>query len=419
MIYFFYVCIFLGMIPLSCVFSLQVDVAAKGAVLMNAKTGAVLWEKNAHVPLEPASTTKVATALYALERKGEALDEMVVASADAVMSVPEAQLTEGTHPPYRLDSRGTSMWLLPREAMPLRTLLEGLLLVSGNDAANVIAEHISSNIPRFMEELNAFLKTKGCLHTHFCNPHGLTWPGHKTTAYDLALIARAFLQHEELRRICALKENVRPKTNKQPQTVMPQFNRLLKPGRFFYPKAIGIKTGFARAAGHCIVAAAADKDRELIAVLLGCNSGAQRFQGVIELFEKAFQEQKVSRTLFSQGFDRFPRVLKGAKRPLQALLMGDLTLEYYPSEEPIIKSRIVWDQLVLPLRAQQRVGVIEILSSEGSVLTAAPLYAEEAVESTWSYQMEQRSLLLFPIGVALVYASYLIFHRKRRKRSMN
>lgn len=421
----------LALCPALSAFSFQADVAAKSAVLMNAKTGVVLWEKNAHELLEPGSTTKMATALYAMEKKGAALDDLVVASLDALMIVPPHIRRGGAHPPYRLEFGGTSLGLRAFEVMPLRALIEGLLLVSGNDAANVIAEFTSSSIPQFMEELNAFVKTKGCCHTQFYTPHGLPHPDHKTTAYDLALIARAVLQNKELRAICSLKQSVRPQTNKQPETPLFQFNRLLRPGPFFYPKAIGIKTGFTNAAGYCIVAAAEDSGRELIAVLLGCDANAQRFQGAVELFEKAFREQKVSRTLFSQGFDHFSRVIKGSKRPLQALLTEDVMLDYYPSEEPRIKSRVVWDEVSLPIAVQQRVGVVEILSLEGELLASAPLCASVAIEPTWRHRMDligqrgkrmflkDRSVWMASAGLCLVASSYVASRRRRRKRSMN
>ena len=149
----------------------KVDVSAKGAVLMNAETGAILWEKNAHTPLYPSSTTKLITALYALEKKGNAFEALVTASYDAVAAVhPSVRRSpQGKHPPYRLEFGGTHIGLKAGEILPLRALMYGLMLNSGNDAANWIAEYVSGSVPAFMEELNRFVGKKGvCIL--FCIP---------------------------------------------------------------------------------------------------------------------------------------------------------------------------------------------------------------------------------------------------------
>jgi D-alanyl-D-alanine carboxypeptidase (penicillin-binding protein 5/6) len=408
--------------------ALQADVSARAAILMNARTGKVLWEKNAHLPLQPASTTKMITALYAMERKGDALDALVLVSPEAVAAVsPAVRRAPGSrHPPYRLEFGGTHMGLQVGEQMTLLSLLEGLLLVSANDAANVIAEFVSSDIEQFMREINLFVRSKGCLHTELHTPHGLPCAAHVTTAHDMALLARAFLEHDTLRRIGGLQQSVRPSTNKQPETPLVQYNGLIKPGRFFYPKAIGIKTGYTVAAGYCLVAAAEDQGRELIAVVLGCDQLAKRYQDAMELFEKAFQEPKLSRTLFAEGFDQFAYFPQGAKSAARARLASDVILEYYPSEEPVVTSELVWDSLALPIAIDTQVGSLYILSEEGTLILAAPLYAKERVESTWQYEVQcflssmqricviHRMWLMMGFGVCIVLCTYFLFSIRKR-----
>ncbi len=363
---------------------LKVGVSAKGAILINADTGAVLWEKNAHTPMHPASTTKMITALYAVEKERFALDEMVTASYDAVCSVhPSVRRSpHQAHPPYRLEFGGTHMGIKAGETLPFRSLLYGLLLSSGNDAANVIAESVSGSIPVFMEELNRFVREKGCLNTVLYAPHGLPYEGHQSTAYDLGILARALLRDDLLSQIVKTTQAIRPQTNKQAESMLLQHNALMKPGPFFYPRAIGIKTGYTLAAGYCLVAAAEDPCRKLIAVLLGCAKKEARYKDAIALFEAAFHETKVSRILFSKGFDLFSRSIEGGKEPLQACLSQDLGLEYYPSEEPAFKTSLLWDKLDLPIVSGQRVAQIQITSAKGKVLAAAPLHAIRGVDPT-------------------------------------
>lgn len=409
---------------------LQVDVSARGGILINAETGAVLWEKNAKELLYPASTTKMITALYAMEKKGEALDEWVVAPADAVVAVsPQVRRANyETHPPYRLEFGGTHMGIQTGEVLSFRTLLYGLMLSSANDAANVIAQHVSGNISQFMKELNQFVRKKGCKNTYLYTPHGLPHPDHKTTAYDMALLAREFLKNDFLREVACTGQYVRPQTNKHPQSVLSQYNALVKPGKFYYPKALGIKTGYTVDAGYCLVTAAVDGSRRLIVVLLGCEKLEQRYQDAIALFEKAFNEKKMVRPLFSKGFDLFSCQVEGGKSPLQAYLDQDLVLEYYPSEEPLFKTAVAWEKLSFPISPHQQVATLQVLSSEGILFAKAPLYALKGVEATWNHQVflawqkvkkgmwDHVALVMATLGIVILAGSCYVSLRSRKKK---
>jgi serine-type D-Ala-D-Ala carboxypeptidase (penicillin-binding protein 5/6) len=418
-------CYFLFPLNLNAASALRVEVSAKGAILMNAETGAVLWEKNAHTPLYPASTTKMITALYALEKKRFALDEMVTASHEAISTVhPNVRrASNGTHPPYRLEFGGTHMGIKVGETLSLQTLFYGLMLVSGNDAANVIAEHVSGDITTFTEEMNRFACEKGCKNTVLRAPHGLPDEKHKTTAYDLGLLAREFLKNDFLCEIAKTKQFIRPQTNKQAESILHQHNALVKPGHFFYPKAIGIKTGYTIAAGHCIVTAAADENRKLIVVLLGCEKREQRYREAIALFEAAFNEKKVARTLFSKGFDLFSHEVEGGKDTLQAYLAQDIVLEYYPSEESVFKTSLAWQRTHLPIVIGQAVASIQVTSSEGKLLASAPLYAAKNVDPTLSHRASlvwkkvkqgvwgNATWVMALSGLLILGATFYCFHR--------
>lgn len=372
-------------------FPLDVQLRAKAAILINAETGVVLFEKNAHEPLHPASTTKVATALYAISRQGDQLDVPIVATGDAVMAVPPnvRRSLDGRHPPYRLEFGGTHMNIKPEEVLSFRALVYGLMLVSANDAANVLAEHISGTIPQFLKELNEYVQSKGCLNTQFLAPHGLTHPNHKTTAYDMAVLTREALRLPFFREVVKTTQYQRPQTNKQPEKTLRQFNALLKPGQFFYPKAIGVKTGFTDNAGYTLVAAAEDQNRKLIAVLLGYETIEQRYKDAISLFEAAFNEKKVSRTVFSQQFDFFHTLIEGGKEPLQAHLLEDVQFTFFPSEEEEIQSNICWNQLELPILAGSEIGKVYVCSKGGRILATAPLFAHNSVTFKFSYQVHR------------------------------
>ncbi len=408
---------------------LKIEVSAKAAVLLNAETGAILYEKNAHQPMYPASITKISTALYALEKKGHALDEAAMASVDAVSAVhPHVRRANNSkHPPYRLEFGGSHMGIKIGEVLSFKALLYGLMLSSGNDAANVIAEHVSGSVGQFMKELNAFVRSKGCVNTVLYAPHGLPHDDHKTTAYDMALLAKEALKIPLFREIVKTVSYTRPATNMQPESLLHQHNALVKPGtKFYYPKAIGIKTGYTIAAGYTIIAAAEDSERKLIAVLLGCEKLDQRYRDAIALFEMAFNEKKASKDAFLQRFRLFFYSDLWWENLLQAGLLTDLIVEYYPSDGQVMHSKVFWEDKPLPIRKNEKVGEVHIFSDLGQIVARTSLFALSDVDPTFKHLLrlkyqagkqmlnEHHSYVLAFLGCALLGSAFAL-HGRRKK----
>jgi D-alanyl-D-alanine carboxypeptidase (penicillin-binding protein 5/6) len=216
---------------------------AKTAVLMVADTHQVLFDKKKDAIMYPASTTKIMTLLTALQHGN--LDGVVTVSPKAA-AVGESSL--GVNAGDRLT---------------LRNLLTGMILVSGNDAAEAVAEYVGGgSSANFIAMMNAEAQRLGADRTHFSNPHGLPDPNHYTTAYDMALITAKAYQYPEFRRIVATKEYDVQFLNRPPLHVE-NIDRMLR----IYPGANGVKTGFTNAAGDCLVAGAKRDGVQLIAVL--------------------------------------------------------------------------------------------------------------------------------------------------------
>ncbi len=214
------------------------EVNARAFLLADYSTGTVILARNEREPLPPASLTKVMTALIALERASP--EEVVVVSERAAQA------------------EGMRMGLLPGQKVRLRTLLYGLLLLSANDAAVAIAEHVAGSVDAFVELMNARAAELGMRDTHFVNPHGLDAEGHLSSAYDLFLLARYALANETFASIVASQaledEGYRFENS----------NRLLR----LYPGADGVKTGTTEAAGECLIASATRGNRRGIAIVL-------------------------------------------------------------------------------------------------------------------------------------------------------
>ena len=217
---------------------------AKSAVLIEQSTGKILYEKNAYQKLPMASTTKIMTAICAIENGN--LDEMVEVDKSAV------------------GVEGSSMYLGYGEKLTLRNLIYGLMLSSGNDAAVAVAMHISGSIEDFAALMNETAKKIGVENTSFENPNGLDSENHYTTAYDLALITRYALENEEFAKIVGTYETTIPWDGKEYDRTLKNHNKLLKT----YDGATGVKTGFTKKSGRCLVSSAERNGLKLVAVTL-------------------------------------------------------------------------------------------------------------------------------------------------------
>lgn len=397
---------------------LKVGISSEMAILMNAETGVVLFEKNGYKPAYPASITKVATALYLLEKKGNALHENATATQECLLTA--APHERDAHPPYRLWTDGTKMGLRVGEVVTLKTLLYGLLLCSGNDAANVIAEHTSGSIEKFMRDLNIFLKEKGIKNTTFVTPHGQHHPNHQTTAYDMALITREAIKNPIFREVTGSVKYLKPQSNKQKAVEIIQNNQLLKPGQYYFPKVIGGKSGFLSKAGFTLTVAAEHEGRTLIAVVLNAPDAGQRYKDAIKLFETAFAEKKIERTLFTADHDHFWLELKKGKNPLEAALGEDLVLSYYPAEELLFKAHIQWDRVRLPIHAGQEVGSLQLLTDRGVCLKSAPIFAVKSVDRTifaaFTDLCYEHKVFLIALAMFLMIFAALFYLLKKPKK---
>ena len=236
-------------------------VAAVSAVLMDAESGRVLYEKNAHERLPIASTTKMMTALVIREQLG--LKDKVVVSPEAA-SIGEQEI-----------------WLEPGETLTVKDLLYALLIQSANDAAYALAQYTTGSVQSFAKLMNKQAEKLGLRDSHFTNPHGLDEPGHYSSAYDLAVIGKNLLKDHILAKIVATRKyDIKWPGHPYPRTAL-NHNEILDK----YPGATGIKTGYTLKAGWCLVASANREGKSLIAVVL--NSG-QRAVDASSLFDYGF-----------------------------------------------------------------------------------------------------------------------------------
>ena len=270
------------------------NITAGAALLMDAEHDEVLYEKNAHQKMYPASLTKVMTSLLVLEAidAGQlTLDQVVTASST---------FSEG------LSIYGSSQNIKAGEQLSVRDLLYCLLVASANEAGNILAEQVSGTTTAFVEQMNQRAVELGCEGTHFVNAHGLHHIDHYTTAHDIYLIARTAMENDTFRTIVSTKRYEIPATNLSDARVFYSTNALLVTWHYvesyLYDKAIGIKTGTTDEGGYCLLSAAEDADTYLICVVL--NAEIVRTEGA-PTDRRQFSESK---RLLQWGFDNFKRV---------------------------------------------------------------------------------------------------------------
>lgn len=395
---------------------INVSVSAEAAILINADTGAILYEKNAYQSYHPASITKVATAAYALKLCGSDLDVVVNAHQDCVVSVTSAakRKSQYTLPSHWLEPGGTHIGIKKGEELTLKDLFHGMMLASGNDAANVIAHHVAGSVPEFMKGLNAYLKTLGCENTTLFNPHGLHHPDHMCTAYDMALIAKEAMKYPQFREIVKTVKYQRPKTNMQEETTLVQSNKLLKKGPYYNPDAIGIKTGYIASASHTFVGAAERDGRMLIAVLLKSKERQDLFKDANKLFDTAFQQPKVKKVYIPKGLQPQALKIEGGAAPLKTYTEKDIDLEFYAAEEHPVKCLLNWSpDLTLPVAKDSKVGEIRLCRLDGTEISKESLLALDEVKPTLRHKIKQKPFWLLVCPLVLVVLIFLLFQKVR------
>jgi D-alanyl-D-alanine carboxypeptidase (penicillin-binding protein 5/6) len=309
------------------------QVYSSSSVLIESRSGAVLYAKNEDQRRAPASTTKMMTAIVALE-KGN-LDQIVKIS------------------PRTAGTPGSSIYLRPGELISIRELLKGMMLQSGNDGSMGIAEGISGSMENFAALMNLKAKEIGALNTNFQNPHGLRAPSHYTTALDLALIARYGLAMPQFAGLVKQKKTIIKWAEQNRQLGVTNTNRLL----WGLEGADGVKTGTTSEAGHCLVASATRDGKQLIAVVL--NSG-DRWGDCSRLLEYGFRDFSIIKIAGRQQVIGQLPVKKGRYSKVRLYPRRDLIAVVQKGSEKMLarEVEIYQDPVSAPLKPGQTLGRI-------------------------------------------------------------
>lgn len=357
----------------------KVDLApnAVSAVLLDAGTGTILYEKNAQAKLPPASITKIMTMVLIME----ALDQGKIKWDEKVRTSE-----------YAASMGGSQIFLEPGEEMTVEEMLKGIAMASGNDASVAMAEKIAGTEEAFVQMMNARAKELGMKQTNFVNVNGLPAENHYTSAYDIALMSRELLKHEEITKYTGLYQDYLRKDTQNPFWLV-NTNKLVR----FYTGADGLKTGYTSEAKFCLSATAVRDNFRVIAVVLGEPNTKTRNAEVTKMFDYAFS-QYMSHPIFKTGDTigtvkvqkgHVPELQITAKHPYNVLLKKgqDVSdIRYELQMEDILKA---------PIEVGQIIGKLTVYKGD-QVISEFPVESPAAVHKAgWWLLLKRTSLKLF------------------------
>lgn len=355
-------------------------VIAETAILMDAASGEILFDKNADQKMFPASITKLMTILLALEH-GELTDEITF-SHNAI---------------YSIEPGSAHIAIQEGETLTLEQVLRAIILRSANEASNGVAEYVDGSIEAFAKHMTARAKELGCKNTNFLNANGLHNENHYTTAHDMALIAKELLKHEEYRSMMSETYYEIQPTNKQTEVryLHGQHQMLNENSLYYYKDAIGGKTGFTSEALNTLVTYAERDGMELIAVVMKCN-GAEHYTDTASLFDYGFTHYESVKILSAADHTATVKVMETYNE--KAVERGTITVA--PAEDvyhtlpkgtdisDITVEKDLPESIEAPVKAGQTVGTLNI-SLHGEILKTVDLVSQDAIDGLTDAEKEE------------------------------
>lgn len=353
----------LGLLPLAAR-ATTLEVPAPSAILMDAATGKILFEKNDHERLRPASVTKIMTLLLvmeALERGQLSWDAPVTASAAAAAK------------------GGSQVYLEEGEQMTMDEMLKSVVVSSANDCATALAEAVAGSEDVFVSQMNERAKALGMADTNFVNCTGLDDDAnaaeHLTTAYDIALMSRELLKHDAIKKYTTIWMD----TVRGGQFGLSNTNKLVR----FYNGTTGLKTGFTQAAGYCLAASAERDGMELISVVMHCPSSTDRFESAKTMLDYGFATYALITPTPPQALEPV-QVSLGTASAITPVLENAEPILIEKSQKNAVSTSVELEQVVsAPVEKGQRLGTLTIEAGGKPLATVAIVAPERVDRLTW------------------------------------
>lgn len=350
---------------------------AESGILIEYSTGKILYSKKIDEKLAPASMTKIMTLLLIMEAVEEGkinLDDNIPISHNAS------------------SMGGSQVFLDPNTEMKAEELIKSIAIASANDSAVAMAEAISGTTANFVSRMNSRAKELGCKNTNFKNVHGLDEEGHYSTAYDMSLIARELLKHEQILKYTSTYEAYLNKPNGT-STWMVNTNKLIK----YYTGLDGLKTGFTKTAGYCLTSTAKRNDMRLISVVMKEPSSQVRNSETISLLNYGFSNYKIKTILKKDQKLGTIEVQNGKKELADITILEDATNLESINDNKEYSFNIVTDKVKAPLKKGDKVGTLE-LTEQGTIIKRLNITVKENIPKANIWDLYKRNFKSIIIG---------------------
>ena len=333
------------------------EIAAPSAILIEAGSGKVLYEKDADTKRPPASVTKVMTMLLVME----AIDSEQI-SMDDMVRCSEHAASMG----------GSQVYLEPNEEMSVHDMLKAVAVASGNDAAVALSEFVAGSSEGFVELMNKRAKELGMENTTFINCNGLDAEGHLTTARDISIMSRELLKHPKILEFTSMWMD----SLRGGEFGLVNTNKLIR----FYDGANGLKTGSTGNAKYCLSASAKRDDMQLIAVVMGADTSKERFASATKLLDYGFANYTIAKSLVKEDELSTISVNKGKTPVLESCVDPEFNLLVEKSRVSEIEKRITVPEIIsAPVKDGEKIGEVEFLL-DGNVLAKADILSKNNIE---------------------------------------
>ena len=358
----------------------SLNLKSESAILMDAESGKILYEKNIDEQLPMASMTKIMSMLLIME----SIEDGTLTYEDKVLISENAS-----------GMGGSQVFLQAGEEYSVNDLLKCISIASANDAVVAMAEKISGSVDAFVELMNKRASELGLKNTHFANPHGLDNEQHYSTAYDMALMAKELLKHEDILKYTSIYEDYLTKPDGS-QIWLVNTNRLVR----FYDGVDGLKTGYTTEAGYCLTATAKKNDLRLISVVMKSPSAEARSSDTSTLLSYGFNSFK-SNVIYSKE-DSLGKIKieKGKIKEIDVYLKEDATEILSVTEKPADYTfNIKVDKIIAPIKAGTVVGTAEIIDNNGNIINEVEIIVKENIEKAGFLDYLKQSFKFITSGI--------------------
>lgn len=358
----------------------SLNLSSESAILMDAESGKILYEKNIDEKLPMASMTKIMSMLLIMEQ----IDNGSLSYDDKVLISENAS-----------GMGGSQVFLQAGEEYTVNDLLKCIAVSSANDAVVAMAEKISGSVDAFVSLMNEKAEELGLKNTHFANPHGLDNENHYSTAYDMAVMARELLKHEDILKYTSIYEDYLTKPDGSSIWLV-NTNRLVR----FYDGVDGLKTGYTTEAGYCLTATAKRQDLRLISVVMKSPSAEERSSDTSTLLSYGFNSFK-SNVIYSKE-DSLGKlaVEKGKVKEVDVYLKEDATEILSVTEKPTNYTfNIKVDKIIAPVKSGTIIGTAEIIDNEGNIIDEVEVIVKEDIKKAGFFDYLKQSFRFITSGI--------------------